>query len=1155
MFAKDLSKKIVTVFLILSVGLAFPVSSLSQEQNEISAERIDTENRTSDVGLPTLDEIKERRAFVESSEDILEKDKKNVLRFLDQAIRFREESVQLKKSAEEITRMVTTAPARITEIEAKLERPPPEKKSVESQASKMEPAQIEQHVRQLESDVAAAKKIFSQREDQLKEQETRPEQLRQAVERAKQRLIEIDQEIKAGISSDATPLTAETQRVALLAEQDKLLAEIESYEQHLANHDTLISLIAAERDLMSRELNHMEKELKIWLDTVQRLRQLEAKKERLQAEQAKDLAVGLPPFLQKQLEINIQLGQMLEKVTAEESQIAEKLEAKQAQLEQIEEESKLAREQVKYPIHTETIGLALREQRKALPNIQNYKRESGQRQLLLGEIRTAQISLDRQRKELADFDQAVERVIQSAEQLPKTRIEDLKFEISELLKNRRDLLKKLQAGYRRLFKKVQNLEFIDQEIATKAEDVADFLDGHLLWIRSAQGFGMRDLKNLPAALNWILNPSSWWQFLQDLGRSFGRNPVGWVLGLAITAFLIGCRRRARRDISLVAKKVSSVHTDSFILTLRALGLTCLLAFGWPFLMGFVVWQLGNLPIAQSFTRSVGNGLLFAAEMLVIIRFVSVLCRPQGIAETHFKWPEGVLKTLRSNLLWLTQLAVPMSFINGAVQNQNISEYSDSLGRSALIILMVGFSIFYARVLSFSGDIISRLKGRRRDSWIVRLRYIWYPLAVGVPLVMALLAGMGYYYSASALEERMLLTILLILGLVSVNALAHRWLFVIQRRLALKDAQRKWEAQRERQLSQEDDEEGAGREAAAFEEPEVGLAQIDEQTQALLRTVMLFAALIGLWAIWQEVLPALRVIGDVALWTYKTEFDGVTKIVPITLTYLLLAAIFAAITFEVARNLPGVLEITLLKHLSMDAGARHAVTTLARYAIIAIGVIVTFNILGIRWSSLQWLVAALGVGLGFGLQEIVANFVSGLIVLFERPYRVGDFVTVGNVSGTVTRIRIRATTVRDLNRRELIVPNKNFITGELINWSLSDKILRLDVPVGIAYGSDTALAKKLLLKVAEDNPEVLDRPEPSALFLGFGDNSLNFELRAFIDDPMKRFDIMDKLHLIIDDAFRKADITIAFPQRDMHLDQIGPLEVRVLKQEIDKLPKS
>ena len=208
-------------------------------------------------------------------------------------------------------------------------------------------------------------------------------------------------------------------------------------------------------------------------------------------------------------------------------------------------------------------------------------------------------------------------------------------------------------------------------------------------------------------------------------------------------------------------------------------------------------------------------------------------------------------------------------------------------------------------------------------------------------------------------------------------------------------------------------------------------------------------------------------------------------------------------------------------------------------------------MGIRWSSLQWLVAALGVGLGFGLQEIVANFVSGLIVLFERPYRVGDFVTVGEVSGTVTRIRIRATTVRDLDRRELIVPNKNFITGELINWSLSDKILRIIVPVGIAYGSNTALAEELLLKVARQNSEVLSEPEPSALFLGFGDNSLNFEMRVFIDDPMKRFNISHQLHRSIDDEFRRAGVVIAFPQRDMHLDQIGPLEVNVFSNQAVK----
>ena len=303
------------------------------------------------------------------------------------------------------------------------------------------------------------------------------------------------------------------------------------------------------------------------------------------------------------------------------------------------------------------------------------------------------------------------------------------------------------------------------------------------------------------------------------------------------------------------------------------------------------------------------------------------------------------------------------------------------------------------------------------------------------------------------------------------------------------------------------------------------------------------------------MPALNVVGDVGLWTYSTEVDGVTKTMPITLTSLVMALIFAAVTFVAARNLPGVLEITILKHLPMDAGARYAFTTLCRYAIVALGIILTFNNLGIRWSSLQWLIAALGVGLGFGLQEIVANFVSGVIVLFERPYRVGDFVTVGAVSGTVTRIRIRATTVRDLDRRELIVPNKNFITGELINWSLSDKILRIIVPVGIAYGSNTALAEELLLKVARENPEVLAEPEPSALFLGFGDNSLNFELRTFIEDPMKRFTISHQLHRSIDDEFRSAGITIAFPQRDVHLDQIGRLEVNVVSNRADQPAKS
>ena len=322
----------------------------------------------------------------------------------------------------------------------------------------------------------------------------------------------------------------------------------------------------------------------------------------------------MPPVMQEALDINIKLGQKLEEITAEESRITQQLETKQAQLKQLKEDFALAHDQVKYPIHTEAIGMALREQRQALPSIQNYHRESAQRQVIMGEIRAAQIDLDRQRRELPDLDLATEKVIQSVGQMPQSDIENLKIELRQLLKDRRDLLKKLQAGYRRLFKAVQSLEFIEQEIATKAEEEARFLDGHLIWIRSAKTIGWQDLKNLPNALAWLASPHNWWLVLQDLGQSFRRSLLFWIFGLLIAGAVIGGRRWVKQDLSHVARQTHSVNTDSFVLTLRALGLTGLLALGWPLLMGLSAWLLLKLPLAGDFTRAISYGLLSAAQI-------------------------------------------------------------------------------------------------------------------------------------------------------------------------------------------------------------------------------------------------------------------------------------------------------------------------------------------------------------------------------------------------------------------------------------------------------------------------------------------------------------------------------------------------------------
>jgi potassium efflux system protein len=261
---------------------------------------------------------------------------------------------------------------------------------------------------------------------------------------------------------------------------------------------------------------------------------------------------------------------------------------------------------------------------------------------------------------------------------------------------------------------------------------------------------------------------------------------------------------------------------------------------------------------------------------------------------------------------------------------------------------------------------------------------------------------------------------------------------------------------------------------------------------------------------------------------------VETIVPVTLADIILAMLVAAGTAIASKNLPGLMEIAILQRLTLQPGSRYAINTLTRYIVVTVGLVSVLNIIGWNWSQIQWLVAALSVGLGFGLQEIVANFVSGLIILFERPVRVGDTVTVGTLSGTVSRVQIRATTITDWDRKEIIVPNKAFITEQVVNWTLADPITRVVVPVGISYGSDIELAQKVMEDVLRSLPLVLDEPEPQVFFLGFGDSSLEFSLRAFSRQLSDRLPLMNEIHRDVLKALREHGIEIPFPQRDLHI---------------------
>jgi len=314
-----------------------------------------------------------------------------------------------------------------------------------------------------------------------------------------------------------------------------------------------------------------------------------------------------------------------------------------------------------------------------------------------------------------------------------------------------------------------------------------------------------------------------------------------------------------------------------------------------------------------------------------------------------------------------------------------------------------------------------------------------------------------------------------------------------------------------------------------------LATMSAQSRLIFRNLVGWSAAVGLFGIWREVLPALGALEQVTLWEVQVkDGTGILHGAPITLASAVLAGLIATVSVLAARNMPSLLEIAVLRRFPMHRGSRYAVNMLVRYVIAAVGFSLTLSTLGLRWSQVQWLVAALGVGLGFGLQEIFANFISGLILLFERPIRVGDFVTIGDLSGRVARIQIRATTIADADNREIIVPNRNFITERFVNWTLTDSVTRLVIPVGIAYGTNVEKALGLLLGIANAHEKVLREPAPGAVFQSFGDSALLIELQVYAREMPHRLDLRHELNRRIYEVFAAEGIEIPFPQRDVHL---------------------
>lgn len=962
---------------------------------------------------------------------------------------------------------------------------------------------------------------------------------------------------------------AQARRLRRSSLADALAAELDALKREQLMIDQRSELLMRRIDEATLLANLTEKKLAMWQQFVDDRQINEAAQREIEARKAARLAALLHPIAKSEADRNQQLtaqGTVLasekESITKRKREISDSRSKLTADFQPVETRIELERQMPEGGGQTDTpgssFGLVMRKLRSKLPDLHALKRDLSQIERRMSAIQADAMEFSSERRAILDQDDREKIVndlmVANQGEIPQQDIGIVRETLLDIYRERVALLGVLGDDFDRQFSALSDLANELSQYILQCEKYETYINQHILWVRSTQIINLSDIENIPGATAWLFSTNNWQNAAVFIIHDARGQPVLYILiGIILFVLLLGARLFRRRLKGLGAQ-IGWARTDRFGSTILAALITLILPLLIPLGIGFI--GLRFVSVGESaFDRAIGSGFMNAARLIYITLVILAVGREDGLAVIHFRARARTWSLVRCHLRWFVVVAPVCAFVVEALDSQTDQSWADSLGRVSFVVAMAASAIILYRFLRPSTGVFEGLLKRQPNGWGSKLRYLWSSIMVLLPCMLAIMALAGYFYTAIQIERKCVNTVLFVLVLWFLESLAVRWILMTQKRIAIE----KSDARKSADQAQSNPNSSSGEMARAgidisstlppiasagtpgatpkheskFETP---LAEIGLQAKRLLRSLAVLTFLFGAYLIWREVLPALGALDRVVLFGAQTEH-------PVALSHVLGAVVIVLATIAASRNLPGLLEIAVMSRLPLQASARYAIRSLFQYVISIGGILAAFGAVGVTWSDVQWLLAAATVGLGFGLQEIFANFVSGLIILFEQPIRVGDTITIGETNGTVSKIRMRATTITDWDRKELIVPNREFITNSLINWTLSDPILRVKIPVGIAYGSDTRKATDLLRQVAKSDPTVLDEPEPSVVFDGFGDSTLNFSLRVYIPDIEHFIPIKHYLNTAIDDAFRKAGIEMAFPQRDIHIrsiDDILPL---------------
>ncbi len=1006
--------------------------------------------------------------------------------------------------------------------------------------------QAEQQINKLKADFASVRAKLTENQNKLAFETNRPEQARRELLNARKN--------KDALSGNFNIAENDSTKSADLLEAEKWLKQVTSQriqneilaiDEELLSHDIRRKFIVANIELTQLDLDYVNNKI-TQLDGFLSDRRLTDIQQAIDENHAaKQLTDNQEPIIQNIIELNDLLIEQLS-LSAEQLQYYSSTDTQKEQ-----ENDKLRKEfqSTVKKLSTESInqrtGQMLLARKRNLPDIRE----------LDSEIR---FNKKLQSKQSILRSQHQEEFTQLSEVNESNFLESTTDIITQKTSNISEYAPEIQAQYLALIEARKLLLtqaiVLDNTFITGLDEVANansylretllqyhaLLNEKLVWMRSSESFSISSITSIPDQLEALFSPLFQPELIETifLHKTY---LVSIVLALCLLLFYWVKKKAILTSLAETSLTIKKVSKDSYSNTLKALMITIMMTLPWIILCLVFAYTFLTIPSNNDATYVLGEALLEFSEYLFYFLLVYNAFQNKGLCEAHFRWEKARTEQGMSRLVKFAWAFFPFHFLFLLISKAPSTEYDNSIGLLSIIVISVSVSAYLKNRIVFS-YMVDEKRTSQLSTYFIKL------VLVTTPLTLIGLSLFGYLYGAITVVKLLIDSVFFLIPIKLIYEMLKRLIWMSQRKLTLKLEIEKLEAARKIKQEGQLDEI-----SEAIEEPEIDVDSISTETRELLNIFIIIIMFFGLVLIWAPLLPALSILDTVSLWQHSTLVDGAEVILPITLSDVLFAVFVTTLSFVTLKKMPSLLEMTIFQYLEVEAGTRYASLTLTKYAITVITVVWLTRTLGFEWAQMQWLVAAMGVGIGFGLQEIIANFISGLIILFERPIRIGDVVSIGDTDGIVTKIEIRATTIRRWDRKELLVPNKEFITGRLLNWTLSDSINRHIVTIGIAYGSDVKKAMAIIKDICDKDENTLAEPEPTIAFEEFGDNALTITARVYFNSVDKILMLKTTLNTKCYDALNEAGIGIAFPQRDVHLDTSSPLEVKFLNSPTKSTP--